>query len=119
MPTPDVKLPSLQATPIRGSNNTKRFTFRNESKGFSEEREHSPTYIVADMNDSVTAADRAFYPEPFTNAAIFLHYDSVLRYDLLQRVYEKASLGYLLDSMKPSYCQVNSKRLFICGGSIR
>ena len=118
MPTPEVKLPSLQATPIRGSS-TKRFTFRNSSKGFSEEREQSPTFIVAELNDSVTAADRAFYPEPFTNVALFLHYDSVLRYDLVQRVYEKANLGYLLDSMKPSYCQVNSKRLFICGGSIR
>ena len=34
MPSTEMKLPSLQATPIRGSA-SKRFTFKTENKGFS------------------------------------------------------------------------------------
>lgn len=62
-------------------------------------------FIEADLNDSVTAADRAFYPEPYTNVALFLQGVMVMRYDLVAKTFERASLGqHLLESLNPAIC---------------
>ncbi len=77
----EIKLPSLQITPKRDQ--LKRFTFK-EERNFSQERQDEPTLVLAELNESITAGDRAYYPEPFTNTALFMNGNNrVMRYDLV------------------------------------
>ena len=43
--------------------------------------------------------------------------DAIIRYDLSKHTFERAALRGMTDSMSPSFCQINSKKMFISGGS--
>ena len=43
--------------------------------------------------------------------------DAIIRYDLSKHTFERAALRGMTDSMGPSFCQINSKKMFISGGS--